>query len=147
MQWKCTRNYGRKNPTYLRFLETKSAQGRVEYNRKCASAKKGNRKIHRESWFKYICNIDHNIHGEQNIAFKIMEHLNKTERNTNILNNKHPEGCLNYYKNYEWSRIMKKVMYSTQKTRLTLTPLNTKDLMKYWILLNTANRQAAMAST
>jgi hypothetical protein len=60
---------------------------RTEYKRKCAIAKREVRKLNRESWDNYISNIEYDVQGAQDAAYKVMKHLNSTERDTAFINN------------------------------------------------------------
>jgi hypothetical protein len=46
----------------------------------CAAVKWETRKIHSESWNRYISNIESDIYGAQNTACKIMKKLSKKEK-------------------------------------------------------------------
>lgn len=57
------------------------------------------RKIKRESWSKYITDIERDVHGRQDKAFKILKHLNNAEKDTIQINSIDEETWLNYYTN------------------------------------------------
>jgi hypothetical protein len=60
---------------------------RTEYKWKCAIVKREIRKLNRESCDNYISNIEYDVHGAQDTAYKVMKQLNSTERNTAFINN------------------------------------------------------------
>jgi hypothetical protein len=83
---------------YLKYLQTKSYVDRTEYKRKCAIEKREVRKLNRESWDNYISNIEYDVHGAQDTAYKVMKHLNSTERDTAFINNITEDQWFNFYK-------------------------------------------------
>jgi hypothetical protein len=93
-----TQYYRREKSAYLNYPQTKSAKDRADCKRKCDTAKKEIRNINRKSWDKYIRNIQYDVHGAQNAAFKIIKHLNKSERDTIFMNNIREEDWRNLYK-------------------------------------------------
>jgi hypothetical protein len=70
-----------KKKTHLQFLQTKTE---AEYKRIRAIVKKETG-IHINSWYTYISNTEHDVHGRQEIAYRILRELNKTERDTTQL--------------------------------------------------------------
>jgi hypothetical protein len=42
---------------------------------------------HQESWEKFISTIEHDVHGRQQIAYKVIKSLNSTQRDTAQINN------------------------------------------------------------
>jgi hypothetical protein len=42
---------------------------------------------HQESWEKFISTIEHDVHGRQQIAYKVIQSLNSTQRDTAQINN------------------------------------------------------------
>jgi hypothetical protein len=70
---------------------------RTEYKWKCAIAKREVRKLNRESWDNYISNIKYDIHGTQDTAYKVMKHLNTTERNTAFIHNITEDEWFSFY--------------------------------------------------
>lgn len=40
-----------------------------------------------DSWDKYMSKIEHGLHGNQNTAYIVVNHLNKTERETEEIQN------------------------------------------------------------
>jgi hypothetical protein len=47
---------------HIKYLQTKSYIGRIEYKQECAIAKKEVRKLHQENWDNYIGNIEYDVH-------------------------------------------------------------------------------------
>jgi len=44
-------------------------------------------KTHKESWDRFICGREADIFGEQNMAYKVLKHLNRTNNDTIEINN------------------------------------------------------------
>jgi hypothetical protein len=65
-------------------------------------AKKEVKKLHRQSWDRYVSAIEHDVHGAQTRAYKIMKNLNKTGKDTAQFNNISKDTWLSYYK-HEWT--------------------------------------------
>ena len=87
-----------KKTAYLKYLQLKTAESKVEYKYRCALARREVRKIKRNSWEKYVSDIEHDVHGRQEKAYKILKHLNKTEKDNLHLTTITEEKWLQYYK-------------------------------------------------
>jgi hypothetical protein len=58
----------------------------IEYKMIRAVVKRETRRLNRNSWDTHISNIEHDLHGRQETAYKIVRELNKTERDRIQLN-------------------------------------------------------------
>jgi hypothetical protein len=54
--------------------------------------------LHRQSWDRCVSAIEHDVHGAQTRAYKIMKNLNKTEKDTAQFNNISKDTWLSCYK-------------------------------------------------
>jgi len=69
-----------KKKVYLRYLTTRSETDKIEYKRLVAIAKREARKIKRQCWETFVSRIEHDLHGRQINAYKIIQNLNRTEK-------------------------------------------------------------------
>jgi hypothetical protein len=72
-----------KKQAYLKYLNTRSDVDRADYKRKSAIVKRETLKINREHWRKYVADLEYDVYGHQDKAFKILKDLNK-ETNDNV---------------------------------------------------------------
>ena len=56
-------------------------------------------KTHKESWDRFICRIESDISGEQNMAYRVLKHLNQTNKDTIEINNIEDQKWIQHYKN------------------------------------------------
>lgn len=56
------------------------------------------KKAHQESWDLFISTIENDVHGRQNVAYKIMNHLKSEEKDTAELNVIKKDDWIKYYK-------------------------------------------------
>lgn len=61
---------------------------------------------HKQSWERFIANIEHDVHGRQVLAYKIMKMLNRNERETL---------CVNCIHESEWRKHYSKFWYDINK--------------------------------
>lgn len=74
-----------KKEAYLKYLNNKNDQNKIEYNRTRALVKRYTRKLNREHWDRYIADMEHNLHGRQDKVYKFIRSLNSTEKDkTNL---------------------------------------------------------------
>jgi len=66
---------------YLQYLTTRSETDKLEYKRLVATVKGETRKFKREYWEPFVSRIEHDLHGRQINAYKIIRNLNRTEKN------------------------------------------------------------------
>jgi hypothetical protein len=71
---------------YLRYLTTHSETDKLEYKRLVAVVKRETRKIKRQCWETFVLRIEHDLHGRQINAYKIIRNLNRTEKDNLRLN-------------------------------------------------------------
>jgi hypothetical protein len=67
-----------KKKAYLRCLTTRSETDRIEYKRLVVMVKRETRKIKRQCWEMFVSRIEHDLHGCQINAYKIIRDLNRT---------------------------------------------------------------------
>lgn len=87
-----------KQQAYLRTLQNNSEEIREIYVEKRNRARAIVRRAHQESWDRLISNIEHDIHGRQEVAYKLMRQLNKQERDTARLHTIDKEAWIQHYR-------------------------------------------------
>jgi hypothetical protein len=55
-------------------------------------------KTHKESWDRFICRIEADIFGEQSMAYKVLKHLNRANKDTIEINNIEDQKWIENYK-------------------------------------------------
>jgi len=65
-----------KEKAYLWYLTTRSETDKIEYKRLVAIVKRETRKIKRQCWETFVWRIEHDLHGRQINAYKIIKNLN-----------------------------------------------------------------------
>jgi len=75
-----------KKKAYLLYLTTRSETDKLEYKRLVATVKRETRKIKRQCWETFVSRIEHDLHGRQINAYKIISNLNRTEKDNLQLN-------------------------------------------------------------
>jgi len=75
-----------KKKAYLRYLTTRSETEKLECKRLEVTVKRETRKIKRQCWETFISRIEHDLHGRQISAYKIIRNLNRTEKDNLRLN-------------------------------------------------------------
>ena len=53
----------------------------------------------KESWDRFICRIESDVFGEQNMAYKVLKHLSQTNEDTIEINNIEGQKWIQHYKN------------------------------------------------
>lgn len=87
-----------KKRLYLKYLQQQTNDSLIEYKRQAAVVKRLSRKMHKDRWDNFITEIENDVHGKQELSYKIIRHLNCTERDVaNIKIIKHQQ-WLEYYK-------------------------------------------------
>lgn len=99
---------------------------KIEYKKRSALVKRSVRQITRDSWDKYISEIENDIHGRQNCAYKIMKHLNKEERDTLNINPIEEQKWLNYFKELWTSRESKEFILA--QPQQNIDPITQEEL-------------------
>jgi len=69
-----------KKKAYLRYLTTLSETDKIEYKRLVAIVKRETRKIKTQFWETLVSRIEHDLHGRQINAYKIIKNLKRTEK-------------------------------------------------------------------
>ncbi|KAJ4444214.1 hypothetical protein ANN_06005 [Periplaneta americana] len=87
-----------KKAAYLKYLNLKTDENLIEYKKLSAIVSREVRKIKRTSWEKYIGDIEHDVHGRQDKAYKILKHLNNQTRDNLKLNLIPQEEWTSYFK-------------------------------------------------
>ena len=75
-----------KKKAYLRYLTTRSDPDKIEYKMLVAMVIRETRKIKRQCWDTFVSRIEHDLHGRQINAYKIIRNLNRTEKDNLQLN-------------------------------------------------------------
>jgi len=88
-----------KKKAYLRYLTTRSETDKLEYKRLMAIVKRETRKIKRKYWETFVSRIEHDFHGRQINAYKIIRNLNRTEKDNLRLSPIVEHTWLDYYQN------------------------------------------------
>jgi hypothetical protein len=88
-----------KKKAYLRFLATHSDTDKIEYKRLVAIVKRETRRIKRQGWETFVSKIEHDLHGRQINAYKIINNLNRNEKDNLQLNPINEHTWLDYYQN------------------------------------------------
>ena len=64
-----------KKKAYLWYLATRSETDKLEYKRLVATVRSETRKIKRQCWETFVSRIEHDLHGRQINAYKIVRNL------------------------------------------------------------------------
>jgi hypothetical protein len=75
-----------KEKAYLRYLTTRSESDKLEYKMLVAIVKRETRKIKKQCWETFVSRVEHDLHGHQINAYKIIINLNRTEKDNLRLN-------------------------------------------------------------
>jgi len=107
-----------KKKAYLRHLTTRLETDKIEYNRLAAIVKREKRKIKKQSWETFVSRIEHDLHGRQLNAYKIMRNLNRTEKDNLQFNPITEHTWLDYYKKL-WTKQPKDNTTEGKSAKLT----------------------------
>jgi len=86
-----------KKKAYLRYLTTRSEIDKLECKRLVATVKRETRKIKRQCWETFVSRIEHDLHGRQINAYKIIRNVNRIEKDYLRLNPIVEHTWLDYY--------------------------------------------------
>jgi len=86
-----------KKKAYLGYLTTRSETDKIEYKRLVKIVKRETRKIKRQCWETFVSRIEHDLHGRQINAYKIIRNLSRTEKDNLQLNPIVEHAWLDYY--------------------------------------------------
>lgn len=87
-----------KKEAYKKMLQLNTEETKEIYKQKRNYSKILVTKAHQESWDRFVSNIENDIHGRQEIAYKIMRHLNTEEKDNAELNIIKEKGWLEHYR-------------------------------------------------
>jgi len=96
-----------KKKAYLRYLTTRSETDKLKHKRLVEIVKRETRKIERKSWETFVSRTEHDLHGRQLNAYKIIRNLNRTEKDNLRLNPIVEHTWLDYYKNFGLNNLLK----------------------------------------
>lgn len=88
-----------KQDAYKSYLQTRTDEAWEIYKQKRNKTKNLIKRSHSESWERFIASIEHDIHGRQNVAFKLMKHMNKAEKDTASINIITEHQWIQHYRN------------------------------------------------
>jgi hypothetical protein len=86
-----------KKKAYLQYLTTRSETDKMEYKRLVAVVKRETKKIKRRCWEMFVSRIEHDLHGRQINAYKMIINLNRTGKDNLQLNPITQQTWLDYY--------------------------------------------------
>jgi hypothetical protein len=87
-----------KKEAYLQYINSHSEENLIYYKRLSAVAKRGIRKIRRQSWEKFVSNnIEYDVNGRQIKAYKLLKELSKPEKDNLQPNPISEKQWLDYY--------------------------------------------------
>jgi len=86
-----------KKKAYLQYLTTRSETDKLEHKRLVAIVKRETRTIKRQCWETFVSRIEHDLHGCQINAYKIIRNLNRTEKDNLRVNPIVEHTWLDYY--------------------------------------------------
>lgn len=87
-----------KQKAYKQWLQQKNEESKQIYKEKRNQAKTIVRNAHQNSWEKFISEIEDDIHGRQDFAYKVIKQLNKTEKDVARLNIIGKDRWIKHYK-------------------------------------------------
>lgn len=87
-----------KKKAYHRYLQLNTEEAKQAYKAKRNMAKSLVRKLNDASWNKFIGDVEHDLHGRQLFAYKLLKHLNQNEKDTAYLNIIPESKWLEHYK-------------------------------------------------
>ena len=87
-----------KRTAYQIYLQNPSEENFETYKIRRNIAKTIVSKTHKESWDRFISRIETDIFGEQSMAYKVLKHLNRTNKDTIEINNIEDQKWINHYK-------------------------------------------------
>lgn len=87
-----------KQKKYETYLNSPTEDNREEYKKARNVAKTIIKKAHTESWERFIGCIEHDLHGRQSLAYKVIKTLNKNERENIQINAIDKQSWIEHYK-------------------------------------------------
>ena len=92
-----------KKKAYLRYSATRLETDIIEYKRWVEIVKRETRKIKRQWWETFVSRIEHDLHGWQITAYKIIKNVNRTGKDNLQFNPITKNTWLEYYHKL-WSK-------------------------------------------
>ena len=103
LEWGVKKAIENKWTAYQKYLQNHTEENFETYKIKRNTAKTIVSKTHNESWDRFISRIESDIFGEQSMAYKVLKHLNRTNKDTIKMNNTDDQKRINRYKNLWWT--------------------------------------------
>ena len=69
-----------KRQAYNQWLQKRTDESKHRYIEIRNKTKRIVRKAHQESWDRFISEIEHDVHGRQMFAYKMLKHLTQSEK-------------------------------------------------------------------
>ena len=88
-----------KQTPYQKYLQSPSEENFETHKIKRNITKTIVSKAHKESWDRFISGIETDIFGEKSMAYKVLKHLNRTNKDTIEINNTEDQKWTKHYKN------------------------------------------------
>ena len=88
-----------KRTAYRKYLQNSSEENYETYKITRNMAKAIVSETHEESWDGFICRIESDIFGEQNMAYRVLKHRSQTNKDTIAINNIEDKKWIQHYKN------------------------------------------------
>lgn len=130
-----------KNKAYHKWLQNRTERNKLEYNRMTQTVKDLNRQAQQNRWDTFISKIENDVHGRQQMAYKIMKHLNSEEKDTAQINIITTTEWLKYYKNLWYLEELAEEDQEYENEKIEIDPLDTEELNN--ALQCAKNRKAA----
>ena len=106
-----------KQRAYLNKINHPSEINDEIYRQKRNYCKQITRTAHEESWDRFISTIEADIHGRQNIAYKVMRSMNSEEKDRLMINNIKKEEWIEHYRRLWQTDETEETILETENTR------------------------------
>src|SRR5215469_5511145 len=113
-----------KRTAYQIYLQNPSEENFEAYKIRRNIAKIILSKTHKESWDRFISRIETDIFGEQSMAYKVLKHLNRTNKDTIEINNIQDQKWINHYKDLWCTNSLQNDNDEPETTSATLTGID-----------------------
>src|SRR5215510_13644971 len=120
-----------KRTAYQVYLQNPSEENFETYKISRNIAKTTVSKTHKESWDRFISRIETDIFGEQSMAYKVLKHLNRTNKDTTEINSVEDQKWINHYKDLWCTNSLKNDNYDPETTSATSTGID-ESLVRNW---------------
>jgi hypothetical protein len=101
----------KKKKVHLWYLKTRSETDKIEYKRLVAI-------VNKQCWETFVSRIEHDLHGHQINAYKIIKNLNRTEKDYLQLNPITERTWLDYYQKL-WTKQVNENATEGKRVKLT----------------------------